>query len=188
MPIVRFTVRLGSTLALTLVVGACGGKAPVTAFPDLPTRIKAGQTVYVIDSKGVETRGRLLALSRSELSIRSEHQDRRFAADEVRQVQRYGDSLWNGAIIGAAVSVPGAMFADPRYVPCDDQPARTCTDNEVGSRALVVGIGALAGAGIDALIKRRRPTYVAPGATRGAIRLAPLLTMRSRGLALLVAY
>lgn len=188
MPNERLILRLGCVLAIAFLVAACGGKPPVNTFPDLPSRIKPGQTVYVIDSKGVETRGKLLALSASELSVRSEQNVRRFAAVDVRQLQRYGDSLWNGAIIGAAISVPGAMFADPRYVPCDDNPARGCTDSEGGSRALVVGVGALAGAGIDALIKRRQPVYVAPGATRGAIRLIPLLTSRFRGLVIAVEY
>ena len=181
-------VRFGWLLAIALPVAACGGKRPLNTFADLPTRIKPGHTVYLIDSKGVETRGKLEALSPAELSVRSDDQVRRWAAADVRQVQRYGDSLWNGAIIGAAVSVPGAMFADPRYVPCDDDPARTCTDSEAGSRALVVGVGALAGIGIDALVKRRRPVYVAPGATAGSVRLAPLLTHRSTGLAVVIAY
>lgn len=175
-------------VSAALLVGGCGGKAPARTFPELQTRIRPGHTVFVVDSTGQETRGKLLEVSTSEIKLRRGDEVRRFAAKDVQHVQRFGDSLWNGAVIGAAASLPGALFADPRNVACEGDPARTCTDSEAGSRALVVGVGALAGLGIDALIRHRHPVYVAPGATGSTVRVAPFLNRRVTGLAIVVTY
>lgn len=177
-------------LVLSVALGtlACGGKPPVNTLPDLQTRIRPGHTVYVIDTSGVETRGKLLALTPSELTVQHDGQVRRFQAASVRQVQRYGDSLWNGTLIGIAASVPGAFFSDPRQVPCPNAPARSCSDYEGGSRALVIAVGGLAGLGIDAMIRHRRPVYVAPGATVRSLRVTPFVARRSGGVMVVVHY
>jgi hypothetical protein len=83
--------------------------------------------------------------------------------DSVRQVQRYGDSLWNGFFIGAAVGIPGMLLADPTYEPCKNDSEKRCANAQAGQRVLGLGIMGAVGAGIDALIRGRHQVYLAPG-------------------------
>lgn len=175
-------------MALTLLTAACGGKAPVNTFPELATRVRPGHTVYVIDTGGRETRGKVVGIAPGELTVRHDGSVQRFTADEVRQVQRYGDPLWNGAIIGLVAATPGTLLADPRYVPCEGDPRRTCSDAEVGWRAFSIGLGGLAGMGIDALIRHRRQVYVAPGAANRVVRVTPIVTVNAAGVRVTFEY
>lgn len=174
--------------ACAMLVAACGAKAPVSTFPALQTRIRPGHTVYVIDTGGRESRGTLVTVSATELVIGGDDQVRRFASGDVRQVQRYGDSLWNGTLIGIAAVTPGTLLADPQYGPCQSDPDGSCAKTGVGSRAIAIGLGGLMGMAIDALIRHREPVYVAPGAVVGSVRVAPLLRARGAGLAVIVEY
>ena len=105
------------SLAVVVVAG-CAARTPARSFPDLQARMKRGTTIFVIDSSGTETRGRVVDVSPSALTFAVDGVQRRMEQETVRQVQTYGDSLWNGLLIGTAVATPGMLIADPTYEPC----------------------------------------------------------------------
>lgn len=155
---------LGRWLAVLAVVVAsgCAARAPARTFADLQQRVSRGATVYVIDSSGGETRGKVREVSSSALVLSVDGIDRRLEADTVRQVQRYGDSLWNGLLIGMAVATPGMLIADPTYDPCPGDPSRRCANSQVGQRILGIGLMGAIGAAVDAAIRGRHQIYLSP--------------------------
>ena len=99
----------------------------------------------------------------------------------------YGDSLWNGLAIGAGIGAGAALISDPHYRPCTNDRAARCADAQIPQRLLAVGAMAAAGAGIDALYRRRHPVYVAPDeASTGAVRIIILPAPGRFGLGLSV--
>jgi len=84
------------------------------------------------------------------------------------------DSVLNGALMGAGVAVASGLFLCTRTEPWDN-----CRD-DVGPMLRIGAIGAAVGAGIDALIRRRRPLLSAElGSTR--LEAAPLVARRAAG-------
>lgn len=116
--------------------------------------------VFVQERSGAETRGRLLSITPDAIAIDVEGSQRRFAAADVVRIDRRGDSLKNGALIGAAVGVFTAFLSDcPRT---GNSAGNGCAGARVayllGGSAIWAGIGA----GIDALIPGRTRLWPAP--------------------------
>ena len=109
-----------------LVGVGCGTRAPARSFADLQQRVGPGQIIYVVDETGTETRGTLTNLSSTQLSLEVNNVPRQFDEARVRQVQRYGDSLWSGALIGLGLALPGVFIADPHYKPCSPDAPVLC--------------------------------------------------------------
>lgn len=146
---------------LAVVIAGCAARTPARQFPDLRQRVKPGTTVYVIDNTGSEVQGELVDVSESALTLAVNGDQRRVEHESVRQVQTYGDSLWNGLLIGVAVGTAAVLMTDPKYEPCSNGLPRQCADYQVGQRILAVGIWGVVGAGIDALVRGRHQVYVA---------------------------
>ena len=112
----RRSALIALLCTLTLVVsGGCAARQPARSFSDLQQRLHSGNTVYVIDNAGGETKGKIVEVSASAMVLDINGTRRRMEEDSVRQVQRFGDSLWNGLLIGAAVGTAGMLIADPTY-------------------------------------------------------------------------
>ena len=159
----RRSALIALLCTLTLVVsGGCAARQPARSFSDLQQRLHSGNTVYVIDNAGGETKGKIVEVSASAMFLDINGTRRRMEEDSVRQVQRFGDSLWNGLLIGAAVGTAGMLIADPTYERCQNDPQRLCADPQTGQRILAVGVMGGVGAGIDALIRGRHQVYLAP--------------------------
>jgi hypothetical protein len=82
--------------------------APAPEFPVLLPKLAE---VHVTDHEGRVTRGRLIELDRDRLTLAESEGPRVFAIDEVRTIERRGDSLKNGAIIGAVVGILPAVLS-----------------------------------------------------------------------------
>jgi len=120
------------------------------------------ETVYVLDDTGTETTGRLLRLTADSLVLLVDGAERQFDAARVRRIQRRGDSLRNGAIIGAVVGV-GIGFLAGGIADCGrDDPGGSCAGTRVAAVLVSTGVYAAVGAGIDALIQGRTTLYQAP--------------------------
>lgn len=154
-------------LALLAVAG-CAAKAPARSFSALQQRLKPDSTVFVTDNAGSETKGTVVNVSPSALILEVDGVERRMEQQSVRQVQSYGDSVWNGFLIGMAVGTSFALISDPRYEPCPDNAQMRCGNPQVGQRTLGVGVMAGVGVGIDALIRRRHQVYLAAGQSSGS--------------------
>lgn len=170
-----------------LVVAGCAARTPARSFSDLQQRLKPDATVIVIDSTGSETKGTVVNVSPSALILAVDGVQRRMGQESVRQVQSYGDSLWNGFLIGMAVATPGLLIADPTYAPCPDNAQMRCANSQIGQRILAFGIMGGAGAGIDALIRRRHQIYLAADQSAGSrVRVAVTARVGASSAALFV--
>jgi hypothetical protein len=137
-------------------------------------------TVYVRDNTGAETSGKLLRLNPDSIVLLVDGAERRFETARVARIQKRGDSLRNGAIIGAVVGVAlGILTAG-----IADCPGDRTSDGCAGSRAALLlvstGFYSAVGTGIDALIPGRTTLYEAPKAppTAGQGGSAPLAFSR----------
>lgn len=157
-------VRRACFCAVAIILtGGCAARQPAHSFLELRERLHSGNTVYVTETTGSETKGKIVEVSASALVLDVNGIYRRLDRDSVQDVQRRGDSLWNGLLIGAAAGASAMLLADPTYEPCANDPQKLCANSHVGQRVLAVGVAGAAGAGIDALIGRRRYVYIAPG-------------------------
>ena len=119
------------------------------------------QTVFVRDSDGVETSGKLLALSPDSLTLLVDGVERQVDLKQITRIQKR-DSLKNGtiagAIVGFAMGLISGGLADCSY----QSRSNNCLGFRVGMLALSTGVYAGLGAGIDAMIPGRTTLYAAP--------------------------
>jgi hypothetical protein len=137
-----------------ILVMALLGLAPRAAFAqkvartfdELQGRVLLGEAVKVIDGEGQATRGTLLRLTASDITLRTEAGEQTIDGRTVAEVKaRRSGPLWNGAVIGAAIAtVPGIVALASDDVECD---------NCAAGFLIAAGMGAAIGVGIDALVK-----------------------------------
>lgn len=153
-----------SMACVALVV--CVGVRPIAAqqatsdvWPGLrPSEL---QTVYVTDTSGRETTGKLLRIDPDALVLLANGAERTFPMAEVRRIQKR-DSLRNGVLIGAVVGgVLGVLSGGLADCP-GDHPGNGCGAFRVAVVGISAGVYAGLGAGIDALIRGRTTLYAAP--------------------------
>ena len=120
-------------------------------------------TVFVLDDRGREVTGKLLRLDRDALVVLVEGQELQFEVAQVQRLDKRGDSLTNGAYIGAVVGlVMGILSA--RIADCTDDTGRvgSCgAGTQVGIGMLSAGLYAVIGTGVDAVIRGRTTLYEA---------------------------
>ena len=152
--------RCMAILVATLVPSAVCAQGTAQRWPGLaPSGLS---TVYVLDDTGVETSGRLLGLDPDSLVLLVGGAERRFEAARVRRIQKRGDSLRNGALIGAIVGgVMGLVGAGISDCP-GDNPGGSCPGTRAALFLFSTGVYAAIGTGIDALVPGRTTLYEAP--------------------------
>jgi len=161
--------RLAAILIATLVPGAAHAQNETSRWPALAP--SGGiETVYVTDDSGAETTGRLLRLTPDSIVLLVNGAERQFDAARVRRIQRRGDSLKNGAIIGAVVGVGMGLLAGGIADCGRDDPGGGCPGTRVAALLVSTGVYAAVGAGIDALIQGRTTLYEAPPSPAPASR------------------
>jgi len=158
--------RYVAILAITLIPSAAQAQGAAQGWPG---KVKAGSsTVYVLDDTGMEVSGRLLRLDPDSLVLLVGDTERRFEAARVRRIEKRGDSLRNGALIGAVIGTAAGWFVT-RLADCPgDNPGGPCPGARAAGFALSIGTYAAIGAGIDALVVGRTTWYEAPAASRSA--------------------
>ena len=136
---------------------------------------------------GREAEGRIGKLSRDELTLVTKAGARQLGERDVARIrQRRSDSLQNGAIIGAAAGA-GYGLAMLAFVATMNDGGGPIPIGVVTGMVVFTGMGAAAGAGIDALIKRRQVIYEKPGGAR-QVRISPLFLYGRRGVAVSVKF
>jgi hypothetical protein len=112
----------------------------------------------VTDTKGLDVKGRLTALSEQSLSVFSEGRTQTFGLPDVSEVrQQIPDSLLNGGLIGLA-----AGFALPAML-CTSRSDASETEFCLFGTFLFGGLPGLGiGLGIDALLTRKVPLFWSP--------------------------
>jgi hypothetical protein len=166
-------------LLLGLAVPAAALAQPVAHTVEaLKARVETGDVVYVMDREGREVRGPLMAISDTALVLSILDQRHEVPFDRVARIDRDGDSLWSGFAIGAGIGVGvGALASQTWAAECD------CAAEGVTFSALFYGgIGAL----FDWAHKGRTHLYSAP--LEKTVALAPVVSSRTRGLALSIRW
>jgi hypothetical protein len=112
METVGLVMRRGSVVAL---VSLLAGAAPLRAQETpRPLAIKSRAVVFVVDHAGVEHRGRFLRADDQDVVVIVDGDEKRFARDTIAGIARQGDSLKNGAVIGAvigtSIGLMGSLF------------------------------------------------------------------------------
>ncbi|MCM3881706.1 MAG: hypothetical protein ND807_16480 [Vicinamibacterales bacterium] len=146
---------------MSMCVGLAMLMLPLSAAAqtgDLP-KVKGFPTLYVTDATGRETEGKLVSWMGSTLVLQTGTTTRTFAAGEVVRVDLKGDSLKNGALIGAGVGVAMAVLAGLSVGDCDD-----CAGTSVAIALTVIPIYTAIGVGFDALFHGRTPLWLASSA------------------------
>lgn len=126
-------------VALALVLVVCQrseAQSLADSFAGLPAQLKPGDGIFVTDRQGRETSGKLARLSPTSLVIVVNGEEREILSDTIGRIEKRGDSIRNGAWIGAAILAVGSQINCSPYPDC-----------------LVIGVpvGAAIGAGIGAL-------------------------------------
>jgi hypothetical protein len=152
---IQRSVVLAFALLAVFVGQASAGQKSATS--------RAGEEVIVTQSgSGEELRGRLVELSSTSMSMLVNGERVDVPIEDVLRIDARNDSLKNGTIIGAAIM--GGLSA------------LACAEiSNAGGCAMVLatntGIGALAGAGIDALHKGRTPIYIKAGKSEAGLQV-----------------
>jgi hypothetical protein len=176
-----------ATVLVAMSVRAAA-QEPVRSFDQLNTRLKPGDTVWVTDMQGRETRGKIQGLAPNALTLNADGA-RTFAARDISSIrERQQDSLKNGALIGFGVGGGLALVACLSSAEGSDD-AGWCAGLGVGFYGAV---GAGLGVGIDALVPgKKRVAYRAPGtagAAQARVSVAPVMTPRRKGVAVAFSF
>lgn len=142
-----------------------------TQPPDPMIKAEGLPTVFLTDRQGAEHRGRLIRVEPSEVVLLGPSGERTFKREEITLIEKRGDSLKNGAIIGAAVGVL-AGFLTAGMGDCPDA-EQSCDVARVTYFAISVGLYTAIGTGIDAAVRGRTVLYRAYPTGRLAIAAGP---------------
>jgi len=123
-------------------------------------------TLYVTDRAGHETRGELVRLSDTSVTIAVDGGDRTFEIADVSLIERRGDSLKNGAIAGLVVGMGfGALSMGISDCPQGEQ---HCAGTRVVGVAISTAIYTAIGTAIDAAVTGRTRIWPVKGRAAGA--------------------
>lgn len=163
----RIAYLAGFVASLATVSSPANVTAQTVArsFAELEVRVKTGDTVYVVDGSGRDTKGRIELLSAASIQLTLDGRRREFLETDVTRVERRGrrDSIRNGLLIGLGTGAALGFLAG-RGV--DESP---CPPNTGCGEAELLGTfggafwGGVVGWITDALIRPREVVYLAPG-------------------------
>ena len=140
-------------LPMTLVFALWILPLPAGAQTVDAPKVKGFPVVYVTESSGKETTGRIVSWTDSTIVLKTDMTTKSFAEGEAIRVDLKGDSVKNGALIGAGV---GAVMAGltSGFADCEG-----CGGMRVTFALVTVGMYAAIGTALDALIPGRTPLW-----------------------------
>lgn len=149
------------------------------SFEQLQLLVKPGDRIYVTDSMGNVTEGKVAGLSTSSLRLMTKSSTKDWSESDVFKIRQWRhDSLKNGALIGAGVGF-GLSLAGVIAV-CGEW--GDCGGEAVAAVAVYTGVGAAIGVGFDALIPSKQTVYI--GGTRislNRIKIKPIVGHSRKG-------
>lgn len=136
---------------VVVLAGLCPAR-PVAAQPPEPYygEVKRFPSVYVTDTQGIETKGRLVNWTGTQIVLQTDIGQRIFKPGEAVRLDLRGDSLKNGALIGLTV---GLVMGTLAAAGCD------CGGGDVAIVAFSGIFYTFVGVGIDAMIPGRTPMW-----------------------------
>ena len=157
------TILLSAALVVSLILPAAG-QAQDGSGKRAPAQTPGEEVIVTQSASGQELRGFLVDLTPTTLAMLVGGQRVDVPLDRVLRIEGRNDSVKDGAAYGAAVG--GGLTALACLQALD---ARVC----VPAAVFYAGLGALAGAGVDALHKGRTTIYSKPAAVSLAVAPAP---------------
>jgi hypothetical protein len=152
--------RSFAVIAATLIPVAVCAQDNLQNWPGF---MRSGlSTVYVLDDMGTEVSGRFLSLNPDSVVLLVDGVERRFESDHVRRIQKRGDSLRNGALIGAIAGAAMGLLAGGISDCPGNDPGGSCPGTRAAIAFVSTAVYAGIGSGIDALIPGRTTLYSAP--------------------------
>jgi hypothetical protein len=109
-----------AVIALLLVVSsalpssAAAQDRPIGSFSRIAARVPEGRRVIVVDVDGREITGNLAGATPAALDLNIAGHLKTLAAEQVWEVRKRGDDVWNGALAGFSVAATfsGLLLAD----------------------------------------------------------------------------
>jgi hypothetical protein len=98
-------VPMRSITALRVLLYCCVAVPAMAQSTFAGVQVKGGTTLFATDHTGHETKGKLVGLTDSALMLQLKDSTRTFTPDELALIERKGDSLKNGAIVGVILGV-----------------------------------------------------------------------------------
>jgi hypothetical protein len=182
--------RICLPLAAVLIVflpAVSAAQEPVKSFELLGRQLSMGDRIRVTDGQGREVKGEVADIQPSSLVLGGDD-PRTFQADQVRLIEKrksksVGRAALYGLLIGGAA---GALLVAATEGEC----VSDCTG---GGWAIGLGVGAGIGAGVGAAVRAAIPAgwkdvYRAPAPTASRLSLAPMITPRTKGVALAYSF
>jgi hypothetical protein len=169
-----------------------GAEPPARSLDELGRRLRPGQRVQVLERSGRLSEGVITGLSESSLTL-SAGESRTLAAEDVLRVDREGDSVRNGIVVGAVSGAAAGALVFWSYGQKSEEEKRATTCGECDSPE-IIPVYAVFGAGVgwlvDHLKKGRTPLYEAPlsRTSRATVSVAPVVGRGRRGLAVAVGF
>jgi hypothetical protein len=140
--------RIRSAVLLVIVAAArVGAQTTDHPFNDLTRYLDADDTVYVVSRTTGEVTGRRATVSGSDITVAGASGPQRLPSADIAWIEKRGDPIWNGALIGA--SITSLLFTGAAGASC----SADC-GSDIASGALV---GAGIGAGFGALFDWMHP-------------------------------
>jgi hypothetical protein len=150
-----------------------------TSFDQLRVLTAPGRRISVVDANGDRYSGTIAELSSSLLSVRVGKELRQLRESDVVMLrQRRDDSLRDGALWGLGTGAVGG------FMPC----GRCHVGPGLMMAAIVGGLGAGVGVGIDAMIRGQATVFERPGASGTKVTVAPRLSKSHRGVMVSVTF
>jgi hypothetical protein len=161
---------------LTLLLSAPALAQQASSFEQLQVLVKPGDNVYITDFAGNTTKGKILELTASSLGLTVDGVQRNWLQNDVREIKQWrGDSLLNGAVIGAAA---GAGIAIAPAIYCQGG----CNEAVAMTALFCGGIGAAVGVGIDALIPAKQTVFRSKTlSSLERLQIRPILNRSNKG-------
>ena len=156
------------------------------SFEQLKLLVKPGDKIYVTDSSGIITKGKVGGLTTSTLSLLADKKTLDLAEKDVSRIRQWRhDSLKNGTLIGLGVGVGLGLVGTIAF--CHDGWA-DCGGEQVAVVAIWGGIGAGIGVGIDALIPSKQTVYIGPRTASNRIKIRPVVDRHRKGAAVAFSF
>lgn len=152
--VAAIVVTIAATAAVAQEPASAQTVPPATA--DVPA-LKGMFPVYIVEKSGDEVAGQLISLTRTALVLQTGKPTpatRTFDLNDVAQVYRKGDSLKNGAIIGAIFGAATGIVAGLECTG-NDTPSSCGAGTKTTIILTSIGAWSAIGVAIDALIPGR---------------------------------
>jgi hypothetical protein len=185
------TYRNASSLAVLVLAFSMTLAQPAAAqearsFEQLQLLVKPGDRIFVTDSAGNVTAGKVTGLTTSALSLKTKTSVKDWTESDISKIRQWRhDSLKNGTLIGTGVGLGLGVIGGLLW--CSE--SGDCRGEAVAIAAFYTGVGAGIGLGIDALIPAKQTVFIGGSKTTvSRIKVKPVVGNSRKGVAVAFSF